>query len=466
MTGISQALAPTKCDAELLASDKAIGDKRTTALSARVRRRKWPLAVALAMVAIGMLYLLYWDPLVHHVPMWATGGDLWGMFRGGQYVSWGLPDGIYWPTDGVVTFPGMPVLLAPIAVLSAKLHLSVSYGFLLDRPTAALVLQPYEMLLASTVVFASDAVAERLGAGQRRRIWLCVLVAAIAWPTAAVWGHGEDALAMTFAIYAIAAVLDGKWTRCGWLLGFGVAVQPLVALLIPLVIGATPSGRRVAVAARSLALSIVLVGIAFAGNASDTYRALVTQPTSAVVNHPTPWIALAPRIPAPAGPTGVLAPVRFGSHVVLNPPQIPGADVLVSGGPGRSVYVLFAVLVGVYIWRRPQDPVRLVWLAAVVLGARCCFEAVMTPYYLAPPLVLALIAVAVRSGKRMWGSVPIALGVSVFAYFHLGPWVWWPPIVAGLAIILALGYPGSVPSQPQHPERTDAPTHSLSSTSW
>jgi len=32
----------------------------------------------------------------------------------------------------------------------------------------------------------------------------------------------------------------------------------------------------------------------------------------------------------------------------------------------------------------------------------------------------------------------------VFAYHHLNPWVWWLPVVASLAGILALGYPGNL----------------------
>ena len=62
----------------------------------------------------------------------------------------------------------------------------------------------------------------------------------VAWPVVAVWGHAEDVLAMTFAIYAMIAMLDGKWKKMGWLFGLGIVMQPLVALLLPLFIGATP----------------------------------------------------------------------------------------------------------------------------------------------------------------------------------------------------------------------------------
>ncbi len=59
----------------------------------------------------------------------------------------------------------------------------------------------------------------------------------MAIPVAAFWGHAEDALAMTFALYRMRAMLDGRWARCGWLLGFGIVFQPLVASMLPLIIG-------------------------------------------------------------------------------------------------------------------------------------------------------------------------------------------------------------------------------------
>jgi len=112
--------------------------------------------------------------------------------------------------------------------------------------------------------------------------------------------------------------------------------------------------------------------------------------------------------------------------------------------------VLLAVALGLFVWRRPQDPVRLLWLAAAVLASRCLFVTVMTPHYLPPPLILALVMAARRKGGRFLAAAVIALGITVFAYHHLNPWAWWLPAVVGLGAVLVLGNPDDV-SAPSGP---------------
>ena len=46
-----------------------------------------------------------------------------------------------------------------------------------------------------------------------------------------------------------------------------------------------------------------------------------------------------------------------------------------------------------------------------------------------------------QSGKRFWACLAVAFEITVFAYHHLNPWVWWVPVVAGLVVILALTFP-------------------------
>ena len=87
-----------------------------------------PLAICAAFFVVGMIFMFFWNPLVRHVGSWNTGGDLWGIFRGAHYVGWGFPGGIYTSGTGIVTFPGMAILLAPVAMLADHFHMTESFA--------------------------------------------------------------------------------------------------------------------------------------------------------------------------------------------------------------------------------------------------------------------------------------------------------------------------------------------------
>jgi hypothetical protein len=433
-------------------------ERATTGL----RRRGVAVVVAVGVVALGILYFFCYDPVFRHSATWTDPSDLWGTFRAAHYVGWGFLGGIYNQETGMVTFPGIAVVLAPVAGLTDALHMSSSIEAIpLAHPTAALLLVPTVLVLASTVVVAADALADELGVNVVRRAVLAVLVGAMAWAATIVWGHPEDALVMTFGCWAMAAVLRGNWRRAGWLFGVGIAFQPLIALTIPLFLAATPRGQRVLFALRCSVLSAFLVGVAFLGNPSGTYRALIEQPTPPHFNHASPWVSLAPHVilPGAGSASSGAGLARSASGAFLHVALPTRALLQVAAGPGRTVYLLLAVLAGLYVWRRPQDPVRLLWLAGVVLGARCFFEAVMTPYYLTPPLILLLVLAARRGTGRFTASVVVAAGISWFAYWHLAPWVWWPPIAVGMTVVMALSRPPVSPVGDGEMERT-APVQS------
>jgi len=404
-----------------------------------------PCAVATVMVVVGMAFEFLWIPMMYHQARWFTQGDMWGMFRAAHYVGWGDLGGIYAPGNGVVTFPGMAVLLAPVAWLSGSFHLSESYNSMfLAHPSAVLLLLPVELVIASTVLFAVDALAQDLGVTRRRRVALCLLVAVLAWPTAALWGHAEDAFVMTLAICGMRAALRGRWVRTGWLFGFAIVIQPLVGLVIPLFLAASPRGRRLMFAVRCAALSVFTVGVAALGNPSGTYRSLVEQPTPPNANHPTPWVALAPKVTSlsSGGASGSGSVPSFGRGGFSSSRVVQHAVTVVSGGPGRTIDVVIALVVAGYVWRHPQPPLRLLWMATALLASRCFFEAVMTPYYLTPPLILAAVLAARRDTWRAACGAVVTVAVSVYAYANAGPLTWWLPIVAGLTVTLVLAFPG------------------------
>ena len=373
-----------------------------------VRRRAVPVVVSVAVVVTGLLYAFLWDPVVHHGQAWLEPSDAWGVYRAAHYVTWGYLGGVYNQETGMVTFPGIAVLLSPLVALGDVLRLTSSIGGLVvARPTATVLLAPVELVLATTVVFAADALAEELEVGRSARVGLCIAVGVLAWPTAAVWGHAEDALAMAFALWAMRSVLRAQWVAAGWLFGMGIVFQPLVAMAIPVFLAASPRGGRILFAARCSVVSAFLVGVAYLGNGAGTWRALVVQPTPPHFNHATPWISWAPHVRLAGSSTAVGVGLTHGAGTGGFVPVTAALRPLlqVSAGPGRTVYLVLAVLAGLYVWRRPPDPVRLLWLAGVVLAARCAFEAVMTPYYLAPPLFLLLVLASAAGRSPVPGRI-------------------------------------------------------------
>ncbi len=438
-------------------------DHHPAQLAALIRARRWPLITTAILLIAGMVAMFTWYPLTKGSDAWWIPGDVWEVFRSSHYVGWGYLGGVYASGGGVLTLPGFPIVLAPVAMLSGHLGLTESHApIFLARPTAALLIQPSELLLSATVLFAADALAEDLDVSRGRRRSLCLVLATIALPVATVWGHAEDLVAMTFALCALRAAHHVKWSRCAWLLGIGISMQPLVAMMLPLVIGASPAGRRAMVAVRAALLPAVLASVAFLGDPGDTFTALIRQPAFPLVNHPTPWVALAPRIPDPI--SSVVHPVTFaslhGRIVVKSATSHIPHIIAVSGGAGRGIYAVGAVLIGLAAWRKPQPMERLIWLAAVVLAARCAFEAVMCPYYLAPPLILGLAMAARRGNLPFRSAVVLALGLSAYAYLRLEPWVWWLPIVGGLSAVLFLAYPPTPSDIRMRAARDEAHRHS------
>jgi hypothetical protein len=97
-------------------------------LGDRLARRRWPIIFSVVFFLTGVAFLLAWNPLVHHVSAWATGGDLWGIYRGAHYVGWGSVGDLYTNGTGIVAFPGMAVLLSPVALITWHLHMTESFG--------------------------------------------------------------------------------------------------------------------------------------------------------------------------------------------------------------------------------------------------------------------------------------------------------------------------------------------------
>jgi hypothetical protein len=330
-------------------------------------------------------------------------------------------------------------------MMSGHLGLSENLPYFLPHPTAWLLLGPTELLFGATVLFPLDAVAEYVGVAAGRRLVLGATEAILVWPVVAIWGHPEDPLAMTFALYGLLAALRGRWKRCGWLWGAALVTQPLVVLMLPVAFALAPMRRWAGMALRGVLPSLALVTFPLVQEWGQTSRALLQQPNYPSIDHATPWVGLAPVLsPAHQGVTRQFGRTASAGHEVFTTTLVTsGVGKVVAAGPGRLIAIALAVLIGAWVYRSRPSTRTIVWCAAAGLALRCVFESVMDPYYLWPPLALGILTCTLASRRRLATVLALAAVDSLYAYRHMDPWAWYLPVVVMLLLAVGLSRPAA-----------------------
>jgi hypothetical protein len=375
------------------------------------RRHRSPLALTALFVVVGLAYSFLYVPIWHHHPVWVTPPDLWATYRSAQFVSWGAMGAVYSAGSGLVTLPGIAILMAPLALIGDGLGLTIGFPQPVAHPTAWLLVGPVVLASVFPVLSALNDLARDLGTRPRPRRLLLVAAAGLSFPGLAQLGHPEDFLALGLALHALRRAHLGQWQRSGWLLGASLCIQPLTVLVLPLVLGLAGLRRALPYVVRAVIMPVVLAGITVAADGHAALDQLLHQPNypTAPANHPTPWLALAPRL----------------------------SRVAVAAGPGRMIAL--AIAVGLAAWGvRSRGRLEMVLAGALLaFAARDAFEAVMVPYYLTPALVVGVL-LASRRGRLRYLVALLASGVgAVGAFFHYGPWSYWGLMVASLACLWA-----------------------------
>ncbi len=396
-------------------------------------RRLFPLLATIVMAAVGMAGTI-WGPRYYGKTAWALPDDLWGTLIAAQRLVHLDLAGLYTSPTQLVSLPGAAVILVPavaiIDVTGLRLGLPSAHG---AYPAVWLFAGPYQVAISAVALFAADAIAERLGATRPKRFWLAAVGATALWSVTIRWGHPEDAVATGLLMYAVLALADSRTSRSAWLAGAAVAVQPLVLLAFPILAAVVEPRKLAGYAARAAAPAALLLAAAATANWAATIHAVTNQPNSPAVDHPTPWIYLAPHL----------------------------ADGQVAAGPARIAAIVAAcgcALVVARRWRsdrpgsRPEALAELLWWIAVTLALRSAFEPVMVAYYLWPPLAVAL-AAAARDWSRLipTGCVTVMLTFFSQVRWH-NPWIWWTPMVIGLALDLYFARVRAGPSPQVLPE--------------
>ena len=407
----------------------------------------------IAIVVTGMAYSLAGNRLLHHSWVWSTPGDLWGTFRAAQYITWGGMSQIYNNPAAFQTFPGIAIILAPVAKIADVFHLASSFPVAVAYPTAWWLLGPAELTLGAVALFPLDHLARHLGVTARRRGTLLVLESLVIWPSVAVWGHPEDALSLALALWGLLAVRSASWFRVGAYFGLAILVQPLVLLIVPIIVALVPVRRWPLLGVEMIVPTVVALLPPLIQEWKPTTRILLRQPNFVAPNHATPWESLAPVIsPAHVQRVPMLDHVKLpdGHYHAIEKTFTVHAMPVVAAGPGRLVALLAAAAIGLVVkLRRPAWPV-VVWLAALALTLRCVFEPVMVPYYLVPGFALALLVAALRRPLYFWiTTLAVAVG-SWWSYFHVSPWSYYVAMMVPLTLALASSWPsGSTsPSAP------------------
>lgn len=388
-------------------------------LAGRVRRRCWAL-VGIGLVMVGTAVRTWVFPLVvrgaHHrlLTVWWVPGDIWGTLRDGQVVAWLDFGHLYQAGTSLVAPPGAALLLAPVAVCVDAWHLSTDFPLVVPHPTAWLLLAPWAVAISGVALFALDALAERLGVRGWRRALLGVAGAGLVFPVVGLWGHPEDCVALGLFLYALAAALDGRVVAAGWLTGAALAVQPLVILAVPVLLGVLGLRQLPSFLLRAALPLVALLIPVFAAAPGATWRAVVDQPNFPGVDHVTPWTALAPRL---------------GGR---------GRSLVVAGGPGRALAMVLALGLWPLARQWRDKPGRLVGLVSLALWLRCATESVMDPYYLWPALAVGVLAASPGTGWELGTATLLAGAVTVLAELHLAWLAWWLATVLGSALVVAV----------------------------
>jgi hypothetical protein len=392
----------------------------THRLSLWAERRSAPVVATVLMVIGVMAFSLLGQRLLHGGGAFKllSPSDLWSMSTASRAILHGHFSHIYVPGNALTSPPAFEFLLVPVLAFGELLGLSPHQHGTGQAMSMWFVLGPVAALLASTPLFALDAVARSWRWSERRRLALALVGAFGVANLAVAWGHPEDCVAVALVVWAALAMEhggDAAAPRAAWLLGAGIAFQPLA------VIGLAP----------------VLARLGWRGAARQWWR--VALPPAAV---------LVPALLAePHGTLFVLwhqpfAP-RFNSLTPLShlaPAIGPGLD---GGGPTRLVATLLGAALAVWVCHRRHDLPTVLGITAVAFFVRVALETEFNWYYLWPVPALCLLLSLRRSNLR-FAVCSVALLASIVLGDHrvhrVGPW-WVALMATGLAMLASAAPP-------------------------
>ncbi len=371
--------------------------------------RAWARASGVGVVATaaGMAASLFVLPALSPkaFPYWSAPPDAWLTLQAAHLVAWGGLPLIYEAGNRgggalFVSGPILPILMAPVAMLSAHFGWSEAYPLFVPRPSAWPVYGAAGLFVCSVPLFLSMRSLRRAVGGMKVPLWALELAAAVLvlLPTAVLYGHYEDVLALALVAAALArlpAVWEGAPPSLGaspaLMLALAVLCKQWAALAIPVLVAVLPRGRRLRGLAVAAGLPAVVFGFFLAVDWRFASVALLHPPSFPRLRHAALWVS-------------------------------PGASSVV-GTPSRLVAFVLAGAVAWWLWDR-RDLVVVVTGFALVLLARGLFEPVAFSYYFGPGIALFLVGATASRGRAGW---VFGAGTALLAWFLVYPPrpIWW-----------------------------------------
>ena len=382
-------------------------------LSAWAERRAAPSVVTVAMLVAVMAYSLLAHPLFHvgQIRLLAP-SDLWSLTKSSYAILHGNFAHIYVRNGSLTSPPAFEIALAPVILLGQALGLSPHLHSTGEPLSLWFVLGPAALLFASTALFALDAVARHWHLSDAKRLALALVGGVGVANVAGGWGHPEDCVAVAFVVWAALALeRDGLRAapRAAWLLGLGIAFQPLAVLGVAPVLTRVGWREAARLSWRLVLPSAVVLLPPLLAETHQTLFVILRQPFQPKYISFTPLTHLAP----------VIAPATDG------------------GGPTRLIAILIGAALAIAVCRRRHDLATVLSMVAVAASLRVLFETELNWYYLWPVPALCLVLALRRSGFRFAVCSVAFLASMVLGdrrVHHIA--TWWPALMGTLVLML------------------------------
>ncbi len=343
--------------------------------------------------------------------------DLWSLSNSSSAMLHGHFAHIYVRHGALTSPPALEFVMMPVLGLGQLVGLSPRLSVSGEPLSLWFVVGPVAILLASTVLFAADAVARSWRLDHRQRVAVGLVSALGVANVVGFWGHPEDCVAVAFVLWAALTMErfgEAGARRAAVLLGLGIAFQPLALLGVAAVLARLSWRAAARLWWRLVLPCVALLVLPLLAEPHRTVFVLVRQPFQPRYISLTPLSGLA-------------------SHLA------PGLD---GGGSTRLVAIVVGAALGVWVCHRHHSLPTVLALVSVAFFLRIVLETEINWYYLWPVPALCLL-LAIRRGTPRFAVCSVALVASMV----LGDRrvhdivLWWPTLMTTVLVMMVAAAP-------------------------